>query len=119
MDLVCACHVYKDMALVDALNMALVDALMCLNNVVNLNLFPELPLTNSMLMTRFSSLDTWKIGTPISTVMQAKNKPTYTPYAEDGEMCTVLNAKDVWESQGVAVDSNSRSHSKKLKKMSA
>lgn len=72
MDLVCACHMYKDQASVDAR--------MCLNNVANLNLFPELP--NSMLTTHFSSLDTWKIGTQVSTVIQAKNKPTHTPYVE-------------------------------------
>eukprot|EP00262_Sarcandra_glabra_P021139 TRINITY_DN8755_c0_g1_i1.p1 TRINITY_DN8755_c0_g1~~TRINITY_DN8755_c0_g1_i1.p1 ORF type:complete len:218 (+),score=30.03 TRINITY_DN8755_c0_g1_i1:70-723(+) len=36
-----------------------------------------------------------RLASQISTVIQGKDKPTYTPYREDGDMCIVLNAKDV------------------------
>ncbi|XP_031479001.1 uncharacterized protein LOC116249844 isoform X1 [Nymphaea colorata] len=36
-----------------------------------------------------------RLASHISTVLQGKDKPTYTPYREDGDMCIVLNAKDV------------------------
>ncbi|KAF8399907.1 hypothetical protein HHK36_015777 [Tetracentron sinense] len=36
-----------------------------------------------------------RLASQISTVIQAKDKPTYTPYREDGDMCIVLNAKDI------------------------
>ncbi|XP_010274325.1 PREDICTED: uncharacterized protein LOC104609659 [Nelumbo nucifera] len=36
-----------------------------------------------------------RLASQISTVLQGKDKPTYTPYREDGDMCIVLNAKDV------------------------
>ena len=36
-----------------------------------------------------------RLASQISTVIQGKDKPTYTPYREDGDMCVVLNAKDV------------------------
>ena len=35
------------------------------------------------------------MASQISTVIQGKDKPTYTPYCEDGDMCIVLNAKDI------------------------
>ncbi|KAK9288990.1 hypothetical protein L1049_017461 [Liquidambar formosana] len=36
-----------------------------------------------------------RLASQISTVVQGKDKPTYTPYREDGDMCIVLNAKNV------------------------
>ncbi|KAJ8478367.1 hypothetical protein OPV22_022094 [Ensete ventricosum] len=36
-----------------------------------------------------------RLASQIATVIQGKDKPTYTPYQEDGDMCIVLNAKDV------------------------
>ncbi|CAN6449170.1 unnamed protein product [Victoria cruziana] len=36
-----------------------------------------------------------RLASHLSTVLQGKDKPTYTPYREDGDMCIVLNAKDV------------------------
>ncbi|XP_077209909.1 ribosomal protein L13 family protein [Tasmannia lanceolata] len=36
-----------------------------------------------------------RLASQISTVIQGKDKPTYTPYREDGDMCVVLNAKDI------------------------
>lgn len=36
-----------------------------------------------------------RLASHISTVIQGKDKPTYTPYREDGDMCIVVNAKDV------------------------
>ncbi|XXG61614.1 hypothetical protein AAC387_Pa05g0181 [Persea americana] len=36
-----------------------------------------------------------RLASQISTVIQGKDKPTYTPYREDGDMCIVLNAKDI------------------------
>lgn len=36
-----------------------------------------------------------RLASQIATVVQGKDKPTYTPYREDGDMCIVLNAKDV------------------------
>ncbi|PIA51297.1 hypothetical protein AQUCO_01100261v1 [Aquilegia coerulea] len=36
-----------------------------------------------------------RLAAQISTVIQGKDKPTYTPYREDGDMCIVLNAKDI------------------------
>ncbi|XP_019051752.1 PREDICTED: uncharacterized protein LOC104588795 [Nelumbo nucifera] len=36
-----------------------------------------------------------RLASQISTVLQGKDKPTYTPYREDGDMCIVLNAKDI------------------------
>lgn len=36
-----------------------------------------------------------RLASQISTVIQGKDKPTYAPYRDDGDMCIVLNAKDV------------------------
>ncbi|XP_057983690.1 uncharacterized protein LOC131168348 [Malania oleifera] len=36
-----------------------------------------------------------RLASQISTVIQGKDKPTYTPHREEGDMCIVLNAKDV------------------------
>ncbi|XP_068657256.1 uncharacterized protein [Aristolochia californica] len=36
-----------------------------------------------------------RLASQISTVLQGKDKPTYTPYREDGDMCIVVNAKDI------------------------
>ncbi|KAG6515836.1 hypothetical protein ZIOFF_026270 [Zingiber officinale] len=36
-----------------------------------------------------------RMASQISIVLQGKDKPTYTPYREDGDMCIVLNAKDI------------------------
>ncbi|KAG9440176.1 hypothetical protein H6P81_020341 [Aristolochia fimbriata] len=36
-----------------------------------------------------------RLASQISTVLQGKDKPTYTPYREDGDMCVVINAKDI------------------------
>ncbi|KAL7145495.1 hypothetical protein ABFS83_07G088400 [Erythranthe nasuta] len=36
-----------------------------------------------------------RLASQISTVVQGKDKPTYTPHWEEGDMCIVINAKDV------------------------
>ncbi|XP_072973488.1 uncharacterized protein [Typha angustifolia] len=36
-----------------------------------------------------------RLASQIATVVQGKDKPTYTPYREDGDMCIVVNAKDI------------------------
>ncbi|KAL9380800.1 hypothetical protein Peur_026457 [Populus x canadensis] len=36
-----------------------------------------------------------RLASQISTVIQGKDKPTYAPYRDDGDICVVLNAKDV------------------------
>lgn len=36
-----------------------------------------------------------RLASQISTVLQGKDKPTYAPYRDDGDMCIVLNAKDI------------------------
>lgn len=36
-----------------------------------------------------------RVAAQISTVIQGKDKPTYTPHREEGDMCVVLNAKDI------------------------
>ncbi|KAL3640052.1 hypothetical protein CASFOL_011972 [Castilleja foliolosa] len=36
-----------------------------------------------------------RLASHIATVVQGKDKPTYTPYREEGDMCIVINAKDV------------------------
>ncbi|PON95307.1 Ribosomal protein [Trema orientale] len=36
-----------------------------------------------------------RLASQISTVVQGKDKPTYMPNRDDGDMCIVLNAKDV------------------------
>ncbi|KAF2316457.1 hypothetical protein GH714_041798 [Hevea brasiliensis] len=36
-----------------------------------------------------------RLASQISTIIQGKDKPTYAPYRDDGDMCIVLNAKDV------------------------
>lgn len=36
-----------------------------------------------------------RLASQISTVLQGKDKPTYTPNHDDGDMCIVLNAKDI------------------------
>ncbi|KAL4190991.1 hypothetical protein AMTRI_Chr07g27380 [Amborella trichopoda] len=36
-----------------------------------------------------------RLASQISTVLQGKDKPTYTPHREVGDMCIVLNAKDI------------------------
>ncbi|KAM5569925.1 50S ribosomal protein L13 [Rosa sericea] len=36
-----------------------------------------------------------RLASQISTVIQGKDKPTYTPNRDDGDMCIVLNAKDI------------------------
>ncbi|KAG2710567.1 hypothetical protein I3760_04G033400 [Carya illinoinensis] len=35
------------------------------------------------------------LASQTSTVIQGKDKPTYTPNRDDGDMCIVLNAKDI------------------------
>ncbi|KAL0424216.1 UNVERIFIED_CONTAM: Transcription termination factor MT, chloroplastic [Sesamum radiatum] len=42
-----------------------------------------------------------RLASQISTVVQGKDKPTYTPNRDEGDMCIVINAKDVhWPPQG-------------------
>ncbi|KAK3183763.1 hypothetical protein Dsin_031049 [Dipteronia sinensis] len=36
-----------------------------------------------------------RLASQIATVVQGKDKPIYTPNRDDGDMCIVLNAKDV------------------------
>ncbi|KAJ8750267.1 hypothetical protein K2173_014182 [Erythroxylum novogranatense] len=36
-----------------------------------------------------------RLASQISVVLQGKDKPTYAPNRDDGDMCIVLNAKDV------------------------
>ncbi|GMY13147.1 50S ribosomal protein L13 [Fagus crenata] len=36
-----------------------------------------------------------RLASQISTVIQGKDKPTYAPNRDDGDMCIVLNAKDL------------------------
>ncbi|KAG4909467.1 50S ribosomal protein L13 [Glycine soja] len=36
-----------------------------------------------------------RLASQIATVVQGKDKPTYTPNRDDGDMCIVLNAKDI------------------------
>ncbi|GMH16538.1 hypothetical protein Nepgr_018379 [Nepenthes gracilis] len=36
-----------------------------------------------------------RLASQISIVLQGKDKPTYTPNRDDGDMCIVLNAKDI------------------------
>lgn len=36
-----------------------------------------------------------RLASQISTVLQGKDKPTYAPNRDDGDMCIVLNAKDI------------------------
>ncbi|GAB2219563.1 hypothetical protein Droror1_Dr00007200 [Drosera rotundifolia] len=36
-----------------------------------------------------------RLASQISTVLQGKDKPTYAPYRDDGDMCIVVNAKHV------------------------
>jgi large subunit ribosomal protein L13 len=36
-----------------------------------------------------------RLASQLSTVLQGKDKPTYAPYRDDGDMCIVLNAKDI------------------------
>ncbi|KAK9072291.1 hypothetical protein SSX86_008724 [Deinandra increscens subsp. villosa] len=36
-----------------------------------------------------------RLASQISTVIQGKDKPTYTPNRDDGDMCIVVNAKDI------------------------
>ncbi|CAA2979408.1 uncharacterized protein LOC111365425 [Olea europaea var. sylvestris] len=36
-----------------------------------------------------------RLASQISTVVQGKDKPTYTPNHDEGDMCIVINAKDV------------------------
>uniref|UniRef100_G3MR59 39S ribosomal protein L13, mitochondrial n=1 Tax=Amblyomma maculatum TaxID=34609 RepID=G3MR59_AMBMU len=36
-----------------------------------------------------------RLASQVATVVQGKDKPTYTPYREDGDMCIILNAKDI------------------------
>ncbi|WJX39279.1 hypothetical protein P8452_26838 [Trifolium repens] len=36
-----------------------------------------------------------RLASQIATVVMGKDKPTYTPNRDDGDMCVVLNAKDI------------------------
>ncbi|KAK1670265.1 hypothetical protein QYE76_058424, partial [Lolium multiflorum] len=36
-----------------------------------------------------------RLASQIATVLQGKDKPTYAPHVEDGDMCIVVNAKDI------------------------
>lgn len=36
-----------------------------------------------------------RLASQISTVVQGKDKPTYAPNRDDGDMCVVINAKDL------------------------
>ncbi|KAL9242011.1 hypothetical protein vseg_016058 [Gypsophila vaccaria] len=36
-----------------------------------------------------------RLASQVSNVLQGKDKPTYTPNRDDGDMCIVLNAKDI------------------------
>ncbi|GLU02213.1 hypothetical protein SLE2022_194730 [Rubroshorea leprosula] len=36
-----------------------------------------------------------RLASQIATVVQGKDKPTYTPNRDDGDMCVVINAKDI------------------------
>ena len=35
------------------------------------------------------------LASQIAVVLQGKDKPTYAPHVENGDMCIVLNAKDI------------------------
>ncbi|GER31343.1 50S ribosomal protein L13 [Striga asiatica] len=37
-----------------------------------------------------------RLASHISTVVQGKDKPTYAPNRDDGDMCVIINAKDVY-----------------------
>ncbi|KAK9697234.1 hypothetical protein RND81_08G023700 [Saponaria officinalis] len=36
-----------------------------------------------------------RLASQVSAVLQGKDKPTYTPNRDDGDMCIILNAKDI------------------------
>jgi len=36
-----------------------------------------------------------RLASQIAVVLQGKDKPTYAPHVENGDMCIVLNAKDI------------------------
>ncbi|GLT33123.1 hypothetical protein SLA2020_077360 [Shorea laevis] len=36
-----------------------------------------------------------RLASQIATVVQGKDKPTYTPNRDDGDLCVVINAKDI------------------------
>ncbi|KAM0856908.1 hypothetical protein ACQ4PT_048816 [Festuca glaucescens] len=36
-----------------------------------------------------------RLASQIATVLQGKDKPTYAPHVENGDMCIVVNAKDI------------------------
>ncbi|KAG8093684.1 hypothetical protein GUJ93_ZPchr0012g20442 [Zizania palustris] len=36
-----------------------------------------------------------RLASQIIVVLHGKDKPTYTPHIENGDMCIVLNAKDI------------------------
>ncbi|GJN04236.1 hypothetical protein PR202_ga21762 [Eleusine coracana subsp. coracana] len=36
-----------------------------------------------------------RLASQIAVVLQGKDKPTYAPHVENGDMCVVLNAKDI------------------------
>ncbi|KAM7267063.1 hypothetical protein ACFE04_009229 [Oxalis oulophora] len=36
-----------------------------------------------------------RLASQLSTVLQGKDKPTYAPHRDDGDICVVLNAKDI------------------------
>ncbi|CAM0885599.1 unnamed protein product [Alopecurus aequalis] len=36
-----------------------------------------------------------RLASQIATVLQGKDKPTYAPHVENGDMCIVINAKDI------------------------
>jgi ribosomal protein L13 len=36
-----------------------------------------------------------RLASQIAVVLQGKDKPTYAPHVENGDMCIVLNAQDI------------------------
>lgn len=36
-----------------------------------------------------------RLASHLSVVLQGKDKPTYAPYLDDGDVCIVVNAKNV------------------------
>ncbi|KAH9607924.1 hypothetical protein KSS87_013998 [Heliosperma pusillum] len=51
-----------------------------------------------------------RLASQVSTVLQGKDKPTYTPNRDDGDMCIVLNAKDICVTGRKLTDKHYRWH---------
>ena len=55
-----------------------------------------------------------RLASQISTIIQGKDKPTYTPYCDDGDICVVLNAKDVCVTKRKITDKFYRWHTRRV-----